>query len=270
MTPRQEEKSDTQQDQNETITWEFDTIEDHRRTQEGEYEYYIRWKNLPSSQNTWEPANFIDDPQDTAKYWKRYKTKTQLEKQAKKDFKNSRLSYQNKRKRKPKKRTTQLIQPTLHYFVEDSEDGEEQSDGGSLNKNNNKRYNKPKKPRNTKPNKRNKSDNESDEIPLKRKRINKPNNNENVPATLTQNNSTSPPSTTPYPSNNEVHNNTASFPPSTSPDHNLSSRKRKESILIDLDPMDLELPQSDSDEDDEEYKGPYQLQPKYKKHKKPP
>jgi hypothetical protein len=52
--------------------YEVDYIADRRKNKQGEWEYFIKWKNYPESSNTWEPAtNITTSPLKT--YWDKVK-----------------------------------------------------------------------------------------------------------------------------------------------------------------------------------------------------
>ena len=49
--------------------YEIESMTDHRGVP-GNYEYFVKWKNYDSSQNTWEPASSFLDDAVIRKYWK--------------------------------------------------------------------------------------------------------------------------------------------------------------------------------------------------------
>jgi hypothetical protein len=53
------------------VSYEVDRIIDHITTDNGEYEYRVRWKGHTPGDDTWEPAASFDDEDTIAKYWDR-------------------------------------------------------------------------------------------------------------------------------------------------------------------------------------------------------
>ncbi|KAG0220983.1 hypothetical protein BGW42_008406 [Actinomortierella wolfii] len=50
--------------------FDVERIVDHRQIENGEYEYFVKWKGYPSSANTWEPFDSFIETKCIDDYWK--------------------------------------------------------------------------------------------------------------------------------------------------------------------------------------------------------
>jgi hypothetical protein len=54
-----------------SVSYEVDAILNHRATDDGGYEYLVRWKNFSKDHDSWEPASQFDDETTITNYWRR-------------------------------------------------------------------------------------------------------------------------------------------------------------------------------------------------------
>jgi hypothetical protein len=65
----QGDDTDTKQAEQEP-SYEVERIVDHRGDNPSSYEYLVKWKNYPSSANSWEPIDNFEDREVIVNYWK--------------------------------------------------------------------------------------------------------------------------------------------------------------------------------------------------------
>ncbi|KAJ4476706.1 hypothetical protein J3R30DRAFT_3760104 [Lentinula aciculospora] len=81
--------------------WELQTIITHRKAKDGTFEFFVKWKGWPSSDNTWEPVESLRKcPEALGDYWTRVTANT---------LDRSKTTAQ--RKRKTRSHTLQAVSP---------------------------------------------------------------------------------------------------------------------------------------------------------------